>query len=88
VVKDPFPDKDICRSCGAEIRWARTVAGKRIPLDPQPVEGGNLAPTFGPVGQILVRVVGRPWNGRRWRSHFATCPNRNAHRAGRKPKRP
>jgi hypothetical protein len=31
-----------CRSCGAPIMWARTVKGKLIPLDFEPVTGGNI----------------------------------------------
>jgi hypothetical protein len=31
-----------CRSCGAAIRWERTVNDKPIPLDPGPVADGNL----------------------------------------------
>ena len=31
-----------CRSCGAEIVWAVTQLGKRMPVDVAPVVGGNL----------------------------------------------
>lgn len=31
-----------CRSCGAAVIWAETEKGKRIPVDPTPVEGGNI----------------------------------------------
>lgn len=32
-----------CRSCGAPIRWARTVgAGKSMPLDAEPSADGNV----------------------------------------------
>lgn len=27
----------ICRGCGREIDWIRTVAGKNMPVDPAPV---------------------------------------------------
>jgi hypothetical protein len=27
----------VCRSCGAEVIWAETATGKRIPMDPGPV---------------------------------------------------
>ena len=36
-----------CRSCGAGIRWARTLKGKAIPLDPSPVDDGNLVVVAG-----------------------------------------
>jgi hypothetical protein len=31
-----------CRSCDAPITWAVTRKGRRIPLDPEPVAGGNI----------------------------------------------
>lgn len=31
-----------CRSCGAPVIWALTEAGKRIPVDPEPMAGGNI----------------------------------------------
>lgn len=31
-----------CSSCNAPIRWAITQAGKRMPLNPSPVQGGNV----------------------------------------------
>jgi hypothetical protein len=35
-----------CRSCGAPIRWAVSQAsGKRIPLDVEPVDDGNIVET-------------------------------------------
>jgi hypothetical protein len=31
-----------CRSCGAELEWALTAEGHRIPLDKVPVPDGNI----------------------------------------------
>lgn len=31
-----------CRHCALPIRWALTTTGKHIPLDPHPVEDGNV----------------------------------------------
>src|SRR5262249_32753519 len=61
-----------CKGCGAEILWCRTASGKVMPLDPDPVEGGNVA--LDP-GQGLARVLrqGEAWHGLRYRSHFASC---------------
>lgn len=64
-----------CKSCGADIIWAKTPKGKDMPLNAFGetrwfVEGGgNVTTTCRPV---IVRT-----------SHFATCPNANQHR---KPK--
>jgi hypothetical protein len=76
-----------CRSCGAAIRWAVTATGKRIPLDPEPVDGGNIViDNSGPHGPIAT-VVGKATqpglfgdDSPRYVSHFATCPNADRHR--------
>ncbi|MFD3431133.1 hypothetical protein [Nocardia fluminea] len=71
-----------CRSCSAPIAWRRTAEGKRIPLDPEPVAGGNLmiagngtalvvGPTASPAINSDIRYV----------SHFATCPNADSWRS-------
>lgn len=77
-----------CRSCGAPIRWAVTATGKRIPLDPEPVDGGNVLlhePIDG--GESIATVVGKAPapslfgdDAPRYVSHFATCPNADQHR--------
>lgn len=73
-----------CRSCDAEIVWALTERGKRMPLDAEPVADGNLylEPVARP-GDDPYRVraarEGDPAQHRRV-SHFATCPNADDHR--------
>lgn len=72
-----------CSSCGASIVWVVTATGKRMPIDPQPVEGGNLE-LEGNRGGHVARYVkpeqgglfGRP----RYVSHFASCPHAAQHR--------
>lgn len=63
--------------------WAETNAGKRCPLDPEPVVGGNVE--IGDDG--IARAIGkseaavRASNGDKlYKSHFATCPNAGQHR--------
>lgn len=56
-----------CRSCQAEIVWARTVNGKPMPLDAAAVS------VF-----VVEEGVARMVKGHV--SHFATCPNGPAHR--------
>lgn len=79
-----------CGSCGAQIIWAVTTNGKRMPLDTEPVEGGNV---------VLhpPRVAGQPFTATvmprhpddpppvfpRYTSHFQTCPHADAHRRTR-----
>jgi hypothetical protein len=67
-----------CRSCHARIRWAMTPQGKRIPVDAEPVENGNLA-LHVDVSLDLVAVPVAPGqtfigdDGKRYVAHFATC---------------
>lgn len=36
------PEVNTCRDCGGRVLWARTEAGKRIRLDPEPHSDGNI----------------------------------------------
>lgn len=75
------PPRTTCRSCGEPVFWARTSAGKSMPVDAEPVEGGNLALTtrYDAQGTRFVEYVdpaqatldAEP----RYVSHFATCPD-------------
>lgn len=72
-----------CRSCGAAILWTTTTAtGKRIPLDADPHEDGNIA--LVPAGaMVLTKELveqGKAIGSKRYRSHFATCPHSASHR--------
>jgi hypothetical protein len=68
-----------CRSCGADIAWALTTNGKRIPVDVEPAENGNIR-LRRVAGQVLADVV-KPGSERPLRvSHFATCPDAARHR--------
>lgn len=75
-----------CRSCEAEIVWALTEHGRKIPLDAQPAENGTFAlsipPDGGDPGAIHAPKVAAP--GPRYLSHFATCPNAAEHRRSQK----
>ena len=71
-----------CKSCGAEIVYVETPAGKSMPLDVAQVAGGNVEVEGGLVGGIA-RVV-KPVEGVfRYVSHFATCPKAASHRKGK-----
>ena len=70
-----------CRGCGKEIAFIRTVKGKSMPVDPEPV---YFIPAGGP--NTYVMIDGSIRRGREpkqadressmigYRSHFATCP--------------
>lgn len=76
--------EDECRSCRAKIVWATTEQGKSMPVDAEPVEGGNVYYLDQKSSPPRVRVLADPQptleegvdsaDGLRYVSHFATCP--------------
>jgi hypothetical protein len=83
-----------CRSCDAEIVWAVTDSGKRIPVDAEPVDGGNVLLSdrgvqAGPRTPLATAVGKRVQpslfgdDSLRYTSHFATCPHADTHRRTR-----
>jgi hypothetical protein len=66
---------DVCRACKAPIVWAKTEAGRPMPLDAEPVDGGNVALVDGIV-VVLGAAARERLDGKLelYRSHFATCP--------------
>jgi hypothetical protein len=68
----------VCRSCGADIEWVVSDHGKRIPLDPTPVVGGNIEidlPENVESDPPRARYVTPSETVARYQSHFATCPD-------------
>lgn len=77
-----------CRSCRAPIVWAHTEQGNPMPVDRDPVPGGNLvfvprlfdfdqAP---PVVHVITDEAAIEGEPERYVSHFATCPHADEHR--------
>lgn len=65
-----------CKSCGAEIVWAKTAAGKAAPYEVDPE--GYWATEDGKARQV---TLGQQSDGTtRYTSHFATCPQAPAWR--------
>jgi hypothetical protein len=71
---------DVCVTCRAPIRWAFTVNGKPMPLDPDPVAGGNVA--LDDTGRATVVPADRR-AGPLYVAHFTTCPYAAEHRRRR-----
>lgn len=76
---------DVCRSCHAPIRWARTEKGKRMPLDPAPVLGGNRSLEEVPAYQLtpayfITEAITPHPDRPGYVSHFSTCPHAARHR--------
>lgn len=59
-----------CKGCNARIYWARTKSGAAMPLDPQPVDGGNIE--F--AGTLAVVVRAQP-GVKRHVVHYVSCPD-------------
>jgi hypothetical protein len=76
-----------CRSCGAQVIWAKTPAGKNCPYDVA-VTGdrpGGPGTKVVPVYSILNGKAERCKAGEEGHaSHFSTCPNANQHSGGGK----
>ena len=74
-----------CRSCNAKIIWAKTLAGKAIPIDAKPQPAGNIHLNRGVAiyltdeEQKILREEGTTFHV----AHFATCPNAAQHRRKR-----
>lgn len=75
-----------CKSCGAPIMWAETAKGHRIPIDPEPVLGGNILlshrdvePSLPPLATVFAHAFENS-DEPTYKSHFATCPNASSHR--------
>ena len=68
----------VCRSCGAQIEWCRTVHKNLIPLDVGVVVNGNLVVSRDLLGDKVAAYV-PPGDGDRV-AHFVTCPNAKEHR--------
>jgi len=68
-----------CKSCGADILWVRTAAGKDMPVCAKPEkrfvldEGQAFGGLFAPTGRAVDA----------YQSHFVDCPQAAEHRRGR-----
>ena len=69
-----------CRSCGQQVIWIKTVAGKNMSCNPQLVtyrQGDGKEKIVTPK---LVGAGTQDATGVGYISHFATCPNAARHR--------
>lgn len=67
-------EKAKCRSCRAPMVWVQTEAGKRTPIDPEPVAGGNIIIKDRTQDPPVVAYVKPDQKIKRFVSHFSTCP--------------
>lgn len=84
-------DSGRCGSCGAAVVWTTTGKGKSMPVDAEPVVGGNIRLTqrtypLGPLATVcgpLPLELEADDDGIRYLSHFVTCPHSAQHRRPR-----
>ena len=66
-----------CAGCGAPILWAVTLNAKRMPLNPDPDELGNVAAYLDDQRTLRCRVLGPTQqpapHEKRYMPHWATC---------------
>jgi hypothetical protein len=78
------PGQDKCKSCGAEIVFVKTEAGRTMPIDREPVEDGTWFLGEDNVARIMTKApkdlegftIAMPL----YKSHYATCSNASAFR--------
>jgi len=71
-----------CTACGASLVFAVLASGKRIPMDPEPSDRGNVACRIVEGRGLVAHVFGkadateaRAAGAVLYLSHFATCPD-------------
>lgn len=78
-------DRGRCRSCHAEIVWAITTGGRRIPIDPGSVGNGNIALEL--IDGVLIATFSSAAPASApsllYVSHFVSCPGAAQHRRPR-----
>lgn len=83
--EDHEPMSSICASCRARILWVRHESGRYLPLDHEPVPDGPLVIVGAWALPVAAAVNVDPL--KRYRCHFATCPDAEKYRRGRKAAR-
>lgn len=83
-----------CRACGARILFIKTVKGKSMPVDAEPVsfvpDTNGFAKYVTRDGLVVTGVIPLPGDKdvhEGYISHFATCPSADAFRKKRKSER-
>lgn len=88
------PAVTVCRACGARILFIKTVKGKTMPVDAEPVsfvpDTNGFAKYVTADGYVVTGVIPLPGDKdvhEGYISHFATCPSASAFRKSRKSDR-
>jgi hypothetical protein len=73
------------RGCGAPVWWAITIAGRRIPINPDPDPAGTVIPVLIDGARRVQVLTGAelPAQGRAYVAHWVSCPDSEAFRRRR-----
>ena len=86
----PLHSPHQCKSCSAPIYWARTEAGKSMPVDAAPTSDGTVVLTDRR-GTVMARVLRRdeqpPPGAKLRKPHFQSCPHAADWRAAKRAKK-
>lgn len=78
---------ELCRTCKQPIRWAVTTDHRRIPIDPEPADDGNLRLMYAQGERyptaLVIPAHQRAQYPELYRTHFAICPDADQHRRPR-----
>lgn len=88
----PLGKTTACRSCQSPVVWCLTENNRRMPVDPDPDEKGNLVVAVRRGDGMCVMRYLRPelaeeeraHGTRLYLSHFVTCPSADEHRRSRR----
>lgn len=70
-----------CGTCGARVVWALTTGDKAVMVDADPVEDGDRWLVKGKLAApVSVKADPEVEQAARYKVHFATCPDAEAHR--------
>lgn len=81
-----------CKSCKAAIAFVRLPSGRRLPINPDPTDNGNVHITGSrnedePAARVISTQTGTLFDNAptttAYTSHFATCPQASQHRRSR-----
>ena len=74
-----------CRSCGAEMIWTQTQNGKAMPVDAEPDPAGTFVLKYeGSQPVAVYDGMHLDKDPERYTSHFATCPDADEFRKGKR----
>lgn len=82
------PRLEKCSSCSSLVFFATSERGRPIPMNPLPVQDGNMALRWADGILLMARVLSESeregYDGPLYVTHFLTCPFAGHHRSNRR----